>query len=536
MVGLIALFLAGLGLFFHGLGGLKNSVQGLASRRVRTLLTRWSRQPVLAGLGGFGFGAMTQSVTAVAFILASLVEGGLITVRRALPVVACANLGTALLVLVASVDIHLAVLYVLGVAGIASAFDLCGNRLRSLLGALFFAALLFFGLRVMKDAFVPLPTFPWFGDFVRLLQSSILLAFLTGSLLRLFIQSSPAIAVIAIALNHGGLLTDDQVIAMIFGTGLGVGGSVALLSSNLKGVPKQIAIYQGMLSSFAALVVGTVFAVEQLTGWPLLGHFLRTLPGTAKLHLAYAFVAMQLVAVATALATARFAGTWLARLSPATAEQDLARPAYLNEHTLSDPETALTLVEREHHRLLARLPQMLDTVRPETAAAASVSTDVVQRATQAVIGEVQGFLRSVADHAMDRETSAHLLLLERRQVLIHTLNDTVGDFARAEEVLRSIPELASFADSLAEGLHAVTVTALEATSRRDEGDRALLLTITADRGELMEKLRRNVLSASPRLPHEAKSQLVYTTSLFERAVWMLRQWALTLSPVASGQL
>jgi phosphate:Na+ symporter len=534
MVGLVALFLAGLGLFFHGLGGLKNSIQGLASRRVRALLARWSRQPLAAALWGCGFGAMTQSVTAVAFILASLVGGGLITVPRALPVVAGANLGTALLVLVASFDVHLAVLYVLGVAGILLAFDVGGHRLRALLTMLFFTALLFFGLRAMKEAFAPLPGFAWFGGFVRLLQSSVLLAFLAGALLRLLVQSSPAIAVIAIALSHGGLLTDDQVMAMIFGTGLGVGGSVALLSSNLKGVPRQAAIYQGLLGGSASLAAGAALAIERATGWPLLGHFLRGLPGTPQLHLAGAFLAMQLAALAVALATARSAAGWLARLSPATVEQDLSRPEFLSEHALADPETALLLVEREHSRLLARLPRILDTVRMETAGAASVPADVLHRATAAAAAETQSFLHAVADRPMDRETAARLLLLERRQALLRDLNDTGHDFAQAVGKLRAAPALARLANAMAEGLHAVVLTALEATDRRDGDDRTLLLTLTADRGELMEKLRGNTLSTSPDLPHEAKAQLVYATSLFERAVWLLRQWALTLPAAPAG--
>lgn len=138
MLPLIALFLAGLGLFFHGLSGLRQSMQGLASRRVRRWLARWAQSPLRAGAGGFGLGALTQSVTAVAFIVASLVRGGLLTVGRALPIVAGANLGTA--VLVASFDVHLAVLLLLGFMGIAVAFDL-GGRARAALLALYFATL-----------------------------------------------------------------------------------------------------------------------------------------------------------------------------------------------------------------------------------------------------------------------------------------------------------------------------------------------------------------------------------------------------------
>ena len=53
------------------------------------------------------------------------------------------------------------------------------------------------------------------------------------------------------------------------------------------------------------------------------------------------------------------------------------------------------------------------------------------------------------------------------------------------------------------------------------------IAMTADRGEMMERLRREMLAASgPVLDHGRKSDLFYLTSLFERVVWLLRQFAL----------
>jgi phosphate:Na+ symporter len=533
MTGILALFVAGLGLFFHGLGGLKNSIQGMASRRMRRMLARWSRNPVLAGLWGFAFGALTQSVTAVAFILASLVEGGLLPVGRALPVVACANLGTAMLVLVASIDVNLAVLYALGLAGVSLAFGLGGNKLRPFLSSLFFCALLFFGLRAMKDAFAPLPGFEWFGDFARLIQGSTLAAFFAGAVLRLFIQSSPAIAVIAIALSHGGLLSDSQVMAMMFGTGLGVAGAVALLSSNLKGMPKQIAVYQGILSGCASLILGSFFAVEQVTGHPLIVHFLNGMPGPAKLHLAYAFVSMQLVAVAIALCTTRVAVPFLAKLFPPSVEQDLSRTEYLNEQALSDPESALVLVEKEQSRLLARIPAMLDTVRPESASGCRIDAETLHRASVAVSEEVKVFLRSIADSPIDGDTSERLLLLERRHSLSLSLSETTRDFAAAAAQLGSTPEMQAYSHSMAEGLHALASMLTDVIADGAGDLRDLFLSMTADRSDAMALFRRKALSASPNLSHEQKAQLLYVTSLYERAVWLLRQWTLSIPAVAT---
>lgn len=527
MLLLIALFLAGLGLFFFGLSGLKQSMQSLASRRVRAWLARWSRHPVPAGFGGFCLGGLTQSVTAVAFIVASLIAGGLLTVRRALPIVAGANFGTAALVLVASFDVHLAVLLVLGLMGLAVAFEL-GGPVRPALAALFFAALLFFGLRQMRDAFAPLPSLPWFASVAAAAQSSLLATFLLGAGLRLFIQSSPAIAILAVVLGRGGLLGADQVITMMFGTGLGVGGAVFLLSSNLRGVPRQIALYQALLSMAASLIAGSLFALERATGWPLLVAALHELPGTEALRLAGAFVAMQLIAVALAAASAPWAVKWLERLSPPTEEQELGRPEFIHEQARHDPESALDLAAREQLRLLGRLPQMLDTVRTETAGGVSPSAEVLHAATIAVGGELQAFLGNVSTVAVDAATAARWLELQRRQGLVLALDETAHGFVGAVGKLRAEKSLEAFLPTLVEGLHALTLTVIEAVDQPAGADRALLLAMTADRGDMMERLRRNVLAASPALLPEVRLNLVYLTALFEREVWLLRQLVQTL--------
>ncbi len=530
MLLLLALFLAGLGLFFHGLTGLRQSMQGLASRRVRTWLARWSGSPALAGLWGFCLGGLTQSVTAVAFIVASLVGGGLLTVPRALPVVACANLGTAALVLVASFDVHVAVLLVLGVMGVAAAFEI-GGRSRAILTALFFAALLFFGLHQMREAFGPLPAQPWFARLASIAQASMLATFVLGAILRLFIQSSPAIAIIAIAFCRGGILTPEQAIAMMFGTGLGVGGAVFLLGSNLRGVPRQIALYQALLSMSACLLMGGLFGVERFTGWPLLVHRLAQLPGNESLRLAYAFVAMQLAAVVLAALTSRRAAALLERLSPPTLEQDLGRPEYLQESALDDPESALVLADREQRRLLARLPLMLDAIRHETEANAAPA-EALRAATTSVAGELREFLDRVGRRTVDPATSDRWLELQRRQALVSALSETAYDFVTAGKALRSGANGGvRLLPALAEGLHALTATVVEAVEQPAVADRALLLAMTADRGEMMERIRGRVLAATPELGADARLQLVYLTSLFERQVWLLRQLAQTL-PVA----
>lgn len=524
MTELVALFLAGLALFFHGVGGIRTHLNGLTSRRLRQQLSRWARHPVLAGIWGFVFGAITQSSTAVAFILTGLVSNGLMSTAHALPIVAWANLGTAVLVFFVSFNLHLAFLYVLGVAGLALAFNVGAVRFRPIIAALFSIGLLFFGLQMMKNAFAPLAGFAWFTEVVTFLQGSVLATFVLGLLLRLLVQSSSAIAVIAIALAHGGLLSADQAAMMMYGTGVGVGLSVFLLSSNLQGIPRQLSLYQACINSCSGLILGTLYYLEKLTGVPLALGLAERLATNPSLRLAFAFLFLQITAVSVALIFSRSAAGWLQKLSPPTDEQDLSRPRFLSEDALEDPESALDLVEKEQLNLLDRLPAQVATVLPDTAATAPVSADVLHRSSSVVGLEIQSFIRELTERETDRDTSRRVLALERRLTLIGSLNDTTHAFVSTFVRLRPAPDRDNpFVDNLAESFHTLLLTALDAVRTKDAYDLELLQRMTSDRGDLMERLRRNLLSGPAEMDHQQKSQLFYLTSLFERGVWLLRQ-------------
>ena len=197
---LAALFLAGLSLFFTGINGVKSKLQQMSGRKFRQMLAKVTDRPVLAGLVGMGFGAVTQSASAVAFILAGMVATGLISLRRALPVVASSNVGTALLVFLAAIDLRLAVLALIGITGLMINFKIA-HRFEALVGALFAIGMLFLGLDMMKQAFAPLPQYAWFIALAAFLKAWAWAPFFLGAALRMVIQSSSAIGVIAIALQ-----------------------------------------------------------------------------------------------------------------------------------------------------------------------------------------------------------------------------------------------------------------------------------------------------------------------------------------------
>ena len=202
----------------------------MSGQRFRQILGRLTHRPVMAGLVGATLGAITQSASVVAFILSGMVSTGLLPISRALIVLACANIGTALLVFVAASDLHVSILFLIGITGLSGMS----------------VGLLFLGLEMMKQAFQPLASSTQFAHVAGFFARWPYAAFLLGALLRAFIHSSSAVAAIVVTINRGGQLGEFPAMMVIAGLGLGSALATSMLAGNLRGVPRQIAMYQAM--------------------------------------------------------------------------------------------------------------------------------------------------------------------------------------------------------------------------------------------------------------------------------------------------
>jgi len=525
---LVGQFLAGLALFFFGVAGIRSNLQQLTGRKFRRLLTRGTGHGVLAAAWGVVLGAITQSATAVSFILAGLIAGGTLTVPRALMIVGWANVGTAVLVFLATVDFQLAVLYVLGVTGLAVAFEIA-PRLEAGFAAAFSAALLLFGLSLMKEAFAPLPGFDWFQAASEFVRGSEMAAAAFGMLLRTVIQSSSAIAVLAVVLSHAGLLTEPQMVMMIFGSAIGVGLSSFLLSSELKGVPRQIVLFHGGVNSVSGLVCMGLALVERVTGWPLVLSWVAAVPGGLGTRLSFAYLFLMVGAGTAAVLSARRAPAWLNRWSPPTIEQGLSQPRYLQEEAVHDPETALELLEREELELLAGATAHLEAARLARAGSdVALPPAVIHRAFATIARTAQEYGTTLADQQLSRAASLRLLALERRLGLLEALNDNLRDFAVGAAGHRGTGAIGALIDNLIEATDTVLLTAVDGWKTRDADDLATLTAMTEDRGTLMERIRRRASGEHDGVAPEDEAALFHLTSLFERIIWLLRQIGVSL--------
>jgi phosphate:Na+ symporter len=518
MLELIALYLAGLSFFFTGMAGISANLRQITGRRFRVLLSRATNHPVRAGLLGIAAGVVTQSTSVVAFILVGMIASGLLPLRRALVVLACANIGTAALVFVAAVDLHLPILFVVGISGLIIAFNLF-VRWKPGFGSVLSIGLVFFGLDMMKHAFQPLSSTPSMVGVERFFDYWPDMAFFLGMLLRMVVHSSGASAAITITINHGGILGEFPAMMSMAGLGLGTAIATYFLSTNLRGIPRQVAMYQGITNVAASVVLGSLLLAERLSGVPMLLKFADLLSPTNSGRMAVMYLMLNLLIAIIAITGIRWAPAWLAKRSPPTPEEDLSRPMYVVPEALLSPETAPDLVALEQMRVMRVLGEYLQAVRGNGGQALKP----LHNGAVALGEEITHFLDTMMRQPLATGIAERLISLQRKEETVRALEENVFLLASTLE-RRGGEELPGL---MVEALDTILLTASDALTSKDQMDIDLLVSLTDDRGGTMERLRtryrlENAESASD------VSALHYATTLFERNVWLLRQLALWL--------
>ncbi len=516
MVELLALYLAGLAFFFSGMSGVSDNLRQMSGQRFRRVLGRLTHRPVMAGLVGAVLGAITQSASVVAFILSGMVSTGLLPISRALIVLACANIGTALLVFVAASDLHLSILFLIGITGIILAFKLV-KRWKPAVASGMSVGLLFLGLEMMKQAFQPLASSAQFARVAGFFAHWPYAAFLLGMAMRAFIHSSSAVAAIVVTINRGGQLGEFP--AMMVIAGLGVGSAVAtwILSGNLVGVPRQIAMYQAMTNCAAGLFMGALLAAERLLHVPLFMAAVNASGVSISQRMAYTYLALNITVAVTAFAGLRWAPKGLARLWPPTPEQDLSSPIYIQHNSLNAPETALDLVALEQMRTVSVLGRYLDAARRGDA----TQLKPLHAAVLQLGRHIAEFLEALLKMPIATDLAARAIAFQRKESTLRALEDNVYLFS---ETLMGLGN-EDLAGLLIESLDTILYSALAALESPGDLEIEILVSMTDDRSGMMEELRgRHGLQQTGSTNNI--SALHYATTLFERNVWLLRQLAL----------
>jgi len=436
--------ISGLGLFFVGMWLLSETLRLMSTRRLRGIASNWV--PNLAAAWGWGtlFGSITQSLSAMTFITVSMARANFISSQRAFAFILGGTTGTGILILVVSLDVRIAALYAVGLGGMLIASERA-IRYRNAATALFGIALMIVGLGLIKEAAASLMGWRAFDDFLRLIGDSLWFSFLGAVVLAFVIQSATAVILFALGMAAIGVLTDSQVVMTIYGSFIGAALITFVLSWNLSGVSRQVAMF-GVFYNFVLVgILVPLFQFELWSGIPLVKALVLTVPLEQPLVLLPIF--SDIFGSILFIALLPRLGQLFSRLWPATPAENISQAVYIHDRSYVDAATALELIRLEQRRVLSAFSSYLAAVRRGS------GIDPLRDSVRELISEIGEFFNEVRmrhpGHAIDEVNS---ILAQHR--LIVWLEEQFAELCAELNQLPNDEAAGQLRDVLVEGIDA----------------------------------------------------------------------------------
>ncbi len=451
----------GLALFLYGMGMLSDGLKTAAGERLKSLLAKVTKWPIMALLVGAGVTSLIQSSSATTVIVVGLINAGLLTLRQAISVILGANIGTTitgwLVAAVAGLENFKISTYAMPFIAIGFVMHVFASRRRIktygriLLGL----GLLFLGLHVMKEAFGVFSheeNSPISGV-LQAIGDQPILAVLAGALFTMLIQSSSAsIAMVIVLAANGGFGNDWHdafriAVPFMLGDNIGttITAQIAALRTNIAG--KRAAMAHTLFNTIGVIIL------LPLVYFGLYANFIELIcpvaltAGTIGVHIAIAHSVFNIAAAFIMLPFVGLLEKAVLKVLPVRRADLEAQPVTLERHLLDTPPLAIEQTKREIVRMIRTAKQALDYAvagmcNDDRRSLAKV--DKTEDAVDDFQTEITRYLVELSQGRLEPNMANEL------PVLLHTVNDIerVGDHAVniAEIAERKIEQRQKFSE------------------------------------------------------------------------------------------
>ncbi len=340
----------GVGLFLLGMWLMTDGLKLAAGPALERVLANSTKTRLRGLTSGIMVTAVVQSSTAVTVATIGFVNAGLMNLSQALWVLFGANVGTTMtgwLVALVGLQFKIEAL-ALPLIGLGMVLHLTGERSRR--GALGMAlagfGVLFLGIDLLKESFTGLAddfALPE-GDGVLATVGQVLI----GIVLTVLMQSSSAALTIALTAAQGGLLTTQGAAAVVIGANIGTTLTAVIAAIGATPAARRAAaahIVFNLLTGVVALILlPWLIALIALISD---GLDLESSPAAqvALFHTVFNVLGVILIWPLAARLTRFLESRFRA------AEEDDARPRYIDRTVLAVPTLALSALEREVRRM-----------------------------------------------------------------------------------------------------------------------------------------------------------------------------------------
>ena len=343
--------LGGVGLFLLGMMLMTDGLKLAAGKVLRNILENSTKTPIRGILSGALITSLVQSSGVVTVAIIGFVNAGLMNFRQAITIIYGTNIGTTMTSwLVAIIGFNLNIkAFALPAIGLGMMLRLAkGKNKQGAMGEVLVGFGIFFlGIDVLKTGF------EGFGSGIELAWQadgflSILIYLGSGFLLTVLMQSSSAAIAITLTATAGGVIPIDNAAVLVIGSNVGSTSTAALAVLGATPNAKRVAAAHVAFNIITGLVA--------LLLLPLLLKFLSSMrvlfgqdagPVTilAMFHTLFNILGVLILWPLTEMMIRQ-----LKRLFR-SAEEDEAKPVYLDKNVISTPVLAMHALEKELERL-----------------------------------------------------------------------------------------------------------------------------------------------------------------------------------------
>lgn len=422
---LIFKFVGGLGIFLFGIKYMSDGLQKAAGDRMRSLLAKYTSNPMKGVLVGIVVTILIQSSTGTTVMAIGLINAGLLTLRQAIGVIMGANIGTTMTAFIVGIKIES---YALPIIGLGTFFLLFfRKKLLQYIGQIVFGfGALFLGLSTMGGGLKPLSNLPAFTNFIIELSDNRILSVIVGTVFTIIVQSSTATIGILQTIADEGMITLRAALPVLFGDNIGTTITAVLAAVGANVAAKRAAVVHVIFN-----VVGTIIFMLAL---PLVYGAVVWLSGLGgevvniRMQIAYAHGLFNTTNTLIFLPLVPVLAWIVTRLIPGQMQEIDFKPKFLDNRLLATPSVALGQAQFEILRM-GRIAQ--ETVHDAATYLfdkdAKVATLALQK--EELINEldrkVTEYIVKIQQNGLPEELS------EKASVLMHTINDLerIGDHA-----------------------------------------------------------------------------------------------------------
>ena len=344
--------LAAIALLVWGIQMVRTGILRVFGANLRQLIARGVRTQLLAVFSGVGVTAVVQSSTATALIVSAFVGQGMISLTAALTVMLGADVGSALMAVVFSLDLSWLsplCIFVGVVLYVARQDGKAGREGRVLIGL----GLMLLALRLITESTLVLTQSEVVRTLLMALTSDITLEVMTGAILAIISYSSLATVLLVATLAGSGGIPTEVALGLVVGANLGSGLLAVLTTMRSSIQTRQVPLGNLLFRMVAATVMIPVIGL-----WHT--HIQTLIPDKVSqvvlFHLAFNIMGTLLCLPITGLVATAVGKILRQEEQPAS----LSRPHHLDASALSTPSLAISCAAREALHLADLVETMLN--------------------------------------------------------------------------------------------------------------------------------------------------------------------------------